>query len=77
MFLYSLLTCYCRYGSPGSVVKEYNKFAEWYLRSFAGMMLFVYWLAIDTLLVCLVAVLFLREDNGTPFLRSSCNMVTM
>ena len=25
-----------RYGSPGSVVKEYNKFAEWYLRNFTG-----------------------------------------
>ncbi|XP_067928154.1 importin-7-like [Watersipora subatra] len=34
--LHIMVRTFERYGSPGSVVKEYNKFAEWYLRSFAA-----------------------------------------
>lgn len=26
----------CRYGSPGNVTKDYNQFAEWYLKAFSG-----------------------------------------
>jgi len=25
-----------RYGSPGNVTKEYNEFAEWYLKTFSA-----------------------------------------
>jgi len=31
----SIYVCY-RYGSPGNVLKEYNQFAEWYLKAFSG-----------------------------------------
>jgi hypothetical protein len=27
---------FLRYGSPGNVTKEYNAFAEWYLKAFSG-----------------------------------------
>ena len=32
--IFSLL--FYRYGSPGSVTKEYKEFAEWYLKTFSG-----------------------------------------
>ncbi|KAK2154166.1 hypothetical protein LSH36_275g06021 [Paralvinella palmiformis] len=33
--------CFERYGSPGSVMKEYTEFARWYLKSFSGGILAV------------------------------------
>ena len=34
--LHTLTRLFERYGSPGSVTKEYKEFAEWYLKTFSG-----------------------------------------
>lgn len=34
--LHTLYRMFERYGSPGNVTKEYNEFAEWYLKTFSG-----------------------------------------
>ena len=34
--LHTLTRLFERYGSPGSVTKEYKEFADWYLKTFSG-----------------------------------------
>lgn len=34
--LHILTRCFERYGSPGNVMKEYTKFAEWYIKTFSA-----------------------------------------
>jgi len=57
-------------GSPGTVMKEYNEFSEWFLRTFSGAYEAVHF---HTYLSCYLADPLFHTDFYRPFIQLSLN----
>jgi len=57
--------------SPGTVMKEYNEFSEWFLRTFSGAYEAVHF---HTYLSCYLADPLFHADFYRPFIQLSLNL---